>query len=121
LKYGLKIALVLSVPLLESALLYFLQDYSIRVLTDLQPVKTYWLIAVIGSLLVLSFVGLIYYFYQTKKLNNQIIQFSKSKKRELQKLKNQNTELLSDLHLLNPNYIEDKEFGDAFDEAVSKP
>jgi hypothetical protein len=103
LKYGLKIALVLSVPLLESALLYFLQDYSIRVLTDLQPVKTYWLIAVIGSLLVLSFVGLIYYFYQTKKLNNQ------------------NAELLSDLHLLNPNYIEDKEFGDAFDEAVSKP
>jgi hypothetical protein len=107
--------------LIWGAISYLLQDLGARLLSELSYLQLFWLITGITAFLVQSFFSLLSKqreLQKLKKINSQLLE---SKKYELQKLKSENAELLSDLHLLNPNYIEDKEFGDAFDEAVSKP
>ncbi|RNF52974.1 hypothetical protein EBI00_02415 [Marinomonas hwangdonensis] len=89
--------------LIWGAVSYLLQDLGARLLGELSYLQLFWLITGITAVLVRSFFSLHSY------------------KTELKTLKSKNAELLSDLHLLNPNYIQDKEFSDAFDEAVSKP
>jgi uncharacterized membrane protein YuzA (DUF378 family) len=89
--------------LIWGAISYLLQDLGARLLGGLSYLQLFWLITGITAVLVRSFFYLHSY------------------KTELKTLKSKNAELLADLHHLNPTYEEDKEFGDAFDEAVSKP
>ncbi|WP_417537031.1 hypothetical protein [Marinomonas sp.] len=107
--------------LIWGAISYLLQDLGARLLSELSYLQLFWLITGITAFLVQSFFSLLSKqreLQKLKKINSQLLE---SKKYELQKLKSKNAELLADLHHMNPNYEEDKEFGDTFDEAVSKP